>query len=60
MKETLLVLDLVYIRGSTIPMITHGCDKLINFRKSHDIWYDFVTLECLTDNYKLEFIHVER
>jgi len=26
-----------YIIGSTIPMTTHDCDKLINFRKSLSI-----------------------
>ena len=55
-----LELHWVYIIRSTIPMTTHDCDNLIHFRKSHDIWYNFVTLECLADNYRLELIHVQR
>jgi len=55
-----LELHWVYITGNTIQMASHECNKLINFRKSLDIWYDFVTLDCLADNYKLEFIHVQR
>lgn len=32
-----LELHWVYIIGSTIPMTTHDCNKLTNFRKSLDI-----------------------